>query len=172
MVIIAESGLSFGPFADGHCFNIEKSATYTRVQHRVPMAEFLLLQLRENRPSRILIVEAKSSSPRSGDATRFDQFIEEVRAKLTNGLALWVAAHLKRHKTADAELSAQFKSLDLAQTEFRLVLIIKDHQPQWLGELQDALRKKLHAVVKTWALGGDAVVVPNESGARKHGLVL
>ena len=29
---IIESGMSFGPFIDGHCFYIEKSVTYKKIE--------------------------------------------------------------------------------------------------------------------------------------------
>jgi hypothetical protein len=44
---IVESGMSFGPYPEGHCFYIEKSETYKAVQEGVPTAEFLLLRFRE-----------------------------------------------------------------------------------------------------------------------------
>ncbi len=168
---IAESGLVFGPFHDAHCFYIEKSAVYLAVQNRVPMAEFLLLQPKAARPLRVWVVEAKKSSPQSGDFIRFHHFIDETRQKLTNGLTLGVAARLKRHVAAENELSPDFKSMDLATAEFRLVLVINGHKREWLPELQNALSKALHTVVRTWALGSMAVVVLNEEGARKHGLI-
>ena len=39
---IIESGMTFGPYADEHCFHIEESATYKKIQDGVRMAEFLL----------------------------------------------------------------------------------------------------------------------------------
>ena len=169
MTTITESGLAFGPYADEQCFCIEKSQTYRQVQDKVHMAEFLLLQPRSNRPPRILVVEAKSSSPRTGDQTRFKQFIAEIQQKLLNGLTLGVASRLMRHQAAEAELPADFKALDLAIVEFRLVLIINGHKAAWLVDLQDALTRELHATVRTW--GKMAVVVLNEEGARRHGLI-
>ena len=171
MVTIAESGLVFGPYRDEHCFHVEKSATYQRVRDRVHMAEFLLLRPKEKRTHQIWVEAAKASSPRSGNPIRFDQFIDEIGQKLTNGLTLGVSARLKRHKAAETELSADFKSFDLATVEFRLVLVIKGHKPDWLPELQNALTAKLHALVRTWALGGMSIAVLNEEGARRHGLI-
>jgi hypothetical protein len=61
---IFESGMAFGPYSDGHCFHIEKSATYLKVQQGVQMAEFLLIRLDNGKPSAVWVVEAKSSTPR------------------------------------------------------------------------------------------------------------
>ena len=41
---IVESGMTFGPYPQGHCFFIEKSATYKKIQNNVKIAEFLLQQ--------------------------------------------------------------------------------------------------------------------------------
>jgi len=41
---IVESGMAFGPYPAGHCFHIEKSTTYQKVQTGVRIAEFLLLR--------------------------------------------------------------------------------------------------------------------------------
>lgn len=169
MITIVESDMTFGPYDDAHCFYVERSATYSAVQNRVPMAEFIFLQVREGNPSRVWIVEAKSSSPRSENADRFSEFISEIRHKLTNGLMLGVAARLRRHAAAEEELSQSFRDLDLAATEFRLVLVIKNHRRDWLQPLQERLQKDLHPVAKTW--GRLAIVVLNEEGARRHGLV-
>jgi hypothetical protein len=86
---IFESGMTFGPYSDGHCFHIEKSATYLKVQQGVQMAEFLLIRLDNGKPSAVWVVEAKSSTPRPETQPNFDDFIEEIRDKLTK-LFLWV----------------------------------------------------------------------------------
>lgn len=168
---IVESGMTFGPYTEGHCFYIEKSGTYKKVQDGVRMAEFLLLRFNPDKPSQAWIIEAKSSSPQPQTQPNFKEYIDEIREKLTNGLGLFVASLLNRHESARRELSAEFKSLDLETCGFRLVLIIHGHENEWLPPLQDALTKSLHSIVKTWALGPSAVAVLNEEGARKHRLI-
>lgn len=41
MITIEESGMSFGPYADTHCFQIENSALHNSVQPGVQIAERL-----------------------------------------------------------------------------------------------------------------------------------
>lgn len=168
---IVESGMTFGPYPDGHCFHIERSATYNQIQQDVQVAEFLLLRLHQDRPAAVWIIEAKSSSPRQGTQPQFDQFIAEIREKLANTLAIGLAARLGRHAAASAELPDAFKTLDLATTDFRLILVINGHQKAWLAPLQDALSKALRSTVKAWALPPSAVLVINDGLARKHGLI-
>ena len=101
-----ESGMKFGPYPEGKCFRIEKSKIYEEIQQNVKMAEFLLL-----RPSQILIIEAKSSTPNPKTQPNFDNFIKEVSEKLSNALSLGLALYLKRHP--NEKLPQAFQEVDL-----------------------------------------------------------
>jgi hypothetical protein len=57
---IIESGMTFGPYPDEHCFYIEKSAAYEEIQHGVKMAEFLLLRLKEGKPPEVWVAQTLS----------------------------------------------------------------------------------------------------------------
>ena len=81
---IIESGMTFGPYPEGHCFYIEKSETYQKIKEGVKIAEFLLLHSQDD--SIVWIVEAKQSSPRPETQPNFDDFLLEIQEKLTNAL--------------------------------------------------------------------------------------
>lgn len=165
-----ESGMTFGPFPDGHCFRIETSKTYLKVQDGVPIAEFLYLHTVAEKKY-IYIVEAKSSTPRPTTQPEFDAFIADIAEKLKNALMLTLATGLGRHPESRHELETPFMELDLAQTNLFFVLIVNGHRDDWLPPLRDALNKKLHSVVKTWALTPSAVVVLNDRLAREKKLI-
>jgi hypothetical protein len=168
---IIESGITFGPYPEGYCFYIEKSDIYAALQEHVQMAEFLLL--RESKGKQVVwIVEAKSSTPRPESQPNFDEFITEIREKLINAFSLGWASCLGRHPQAEAELPENFKTLDLSQTDVKFVLVINGHQEGWLPPLQDALKKALHSIVRSWAFAPTSVAVINEVLAVKYGLVL
>ncbi|MEO5341454.1 MAG: hypothetical protein H7837_13220 [Magnetococcus sp. MYC-9] len=169
---IIESGMTFGPYPAGQCFHIEKSASYKRIQSGVQMAEFLLLRDEGKQPSVVWVVEAKSSSPRSGTQPRFDHFIDEIRTKLTNGFLLGMAMCLGRHSGGLAELPVPFTRLDLKTSSFRFILVIHGHKDEWLPPLQDAMSSVLKPVVSSWALPPTSVTVLNESGAQRCGLIV
>lgn len=169
---IIESGMSFGPFPDGHCFHIEKSEVYRKVKVGVKMVEFFLLKIRDGHPPIVWMVEARSSTPKPQPRPNFDDFIDEMRQKFTNALSLGLAACLMRHEDADAELPEAFKGLDLSIAGFRLILVINHHEEAWCFPLQDALQKALRSTVKTWALGPAVVLVINDGMARSYGLIL
>ena len=109
---IIESGMTFGPFAAGECFYVEKSKCYGLIQDGVQMAEFLLLRQKQDHAPVIWVVEAKSSSPRPATQPNFTEFIDEIRAKLTNGFLLGVAALLQRHSEAKKELPHSFNAVN------------------------------------------------------------
>jgi hypothetical protein len=165
---IIESGMTFGPYPEGHCFYIEKSETYQKIKEGVKIAEFLLLHSQDD--SIVWIVEAKQSSPRPETQPNFDDFLLEIQEKLTNALTLSVATCLKRHSTYE-ELPNSFQTLDLEKASFRLILVIKGHQEAWLPPLQDALKKALNPTIKTWNLSATSVVVLNDTMARLQGLI-
>jgi len=70
-----ESEMTFGPYADGHCFRVEVSETYHAIQDKVQMAEFLLLRTHADAPPFVWIVEAKQSSPRPETQPNFNESI-------------------------------------------------------------------------------------------------
>jgi len=166
---IIESGMTFGPFEEGHCFYIEKSETYRNLQQGVKMAEFLLLRFKSGKPTTLWVVEAKSSTPRPMPQRDFEAFIEELRDKLINAFSLGLACCLKRHTST--ELPEPYRALDLSTSDFRFVLVVNHHKWEWLPPLQEALSKALHAAVKTWALSIPAVAVINDHMARDYGLI-
>jgi len=169
---IIESGMTFGPYPEGHCFYIEKSGCYKAIREHVQMAEFLLLRANNGRTPVLWIVEAKSSTPRPENQPNFDNFIDEIREKLINACSLGWASCLRRHENAEAELPEAFKALDLSQTDVKFVLVIKGHQEAWLPPLQDALVIALRSTVKTWAFAPTSVAVINDALAQQYGLIL
>ncbi|MCP4118531.1 MAG: hypothetical protein GY737_24660 [Desulfobacteraceae bacterium] len=168
---INESGMTFGPFPEGHCFYIEKSKTYENIQLGVQMAEFLLLRVKSGKPPVVWIVEAKSSTPRPETQPNFNVFITEIRDKLVNAFSLCMASCLKRHPKSDEELPEPFESLDLSGAGVRFVLVIEGHKEDWLPPIQEALKKSLHSTIKTWALPPISVSVINDTIARDYGLI-
>lgn len=167
---ILESGMHFGPYAEGQFFYIEKSETYKRIEKHVQIAEFLLIQEKKGK-TEVWVVEAKSSSPRPGQQ-KFDDYIIEIYEKLVNGLSLGIASCLRRHSLAVSELPDKFNELDMAETGFQLILVINGHEEDWLAPLQDALSNKLRPIVKTWALSPNSVHVINDQMAKKFGLII
>ena len=166
-----ESGMTFGPFPAGCCFRIELSDAYQSIAQSVKIAEFLLLRQQHDNQPVIWIIEAKSSTPAPATYPDFQNFIDEIRAKLSNAMALGLAIRMNRHPEFTHELPAAFKDFDLETINFRLVLVVNGHPDAWLPPLNEALSKELQPLVKTWALPATAVIVLNETMAQKYGLI-
>ncbi|MCI5150176.1 MAG: hypothetical protein D3916_12450 [Candidatus Electrothrix sp. MAN1_4] len=171
MLSIPESGMTFGPYPDDHCFYIEKSALYKNLPSGIKIAEFLLIRSKKDQVPALWIVEAKSSSPRQETQPNFDHFIAEISDKLVNTFSLGLASCLRRHKQATEELPEPFYLLDLSEIEIRFILVINGHQDSWLPPLQDALKRSLRTTIETWALSPCSVIVLNERFAQEYGLI-
>jgi hypothetical protein len=172
-VVIQESGMLFGPFPETDCLDLERSNLFRRLGEGIKTAEMAVV-----RPAKaglaLWIIEAKSSSPRPGageQQERFSSFIQDIREKLANALALIFAAAVGRHGEAEAILPSGIAALQLADLQIRLVLVVNGHEPEWCPPLQDALRQALRPVVKTYALGPNAVTVIDDRKAQALGLV-
>lgn len=167
-VTITESGMTFGPFLDEHCFYIEKSKVYNKLQSGLQIAEFLLIQPDKNS---LLVVEAKSSAPNptnKDSQTNFDNYITEIAEKLFNAFSLGLALCLERHVNNKDEVSNCFKQMSHNSVKVKLLLVINGHKDEWLIPLNEALQKKLRSVSKIWPL---EVITINEKTAKKYNLI-
>jgi hypothetical protein len=101
----------------------------------------------------------------------FDIYIDDIRAKIYNGLSLFFSTRAGRQPKHESTWPAAFMSADTEQLQVRILLIIKTTEERWLPDLRDALSKAMRPAIGTWALGLDSIVVLNEDGARQSGFV-
>lgn len=173
-VTIVESGMSFGPYPDDDCFQVEKSQLYARIEDGVKIAEFAVIRRRPAKPVTIFLIEAKSSAPNPGNpqsAKAFQDYIAEVHQKMHNGLQVLFAAWLARHPEAQTELPPGFQAVRFDALPIECVLVINGHQKTWLPPVQDALKRSLALVIKTLGLPANGVSVINDEMARNYGLI-
>lgn len=98
-------------------------------------------------------------------------YIDDIRAKIHNGLSLFFSTRAGRHPKHESTWPAAFMSADTGQLQVRILLIIKTAEEGWLPDLQDTLSKAMRPAIGTWALGSNSIVVLNEDGARQRGFV-
>ena len=169
---ITESGMAFGPYPDGCCFPIENCQTLQAFGgEKVKIAELLLFWPCDKQGAPVLIVEAKSSSPRPCTQPDFDDFIGDITEKFTNTLMLTVAMLLGRHGAGVNDIPDSFKSLDLGSAKFRFVLVINGHKDEWLPPLKDELNTRLKSLIKIMSLPPTSIAVFNDILARDIGLI-
>lgn len=164
--------MHFGPFSPGRCFRIEECDAYTKIQGRgVKVVEFIWLREGPEEQPVLWVVEAKSSAPKPGNKQDFPGFIAAFREKCVNAMSMVVSACLHRNQSAANELPGPFRTLDLSVTDFRFILVVKGHKPEWLVSLQEALVRELSATLATWGLSPPGVIVLNDDLAQCQGLI-
>lgn len=165
---IEESGMTFGPFEARDCFRLEASEIYAKLGQGVKMAEFVVLRTDRNNP-RVVIVEAKTTCPKDAN---FEPFGQEIAAQLCNAAAVYFAVRLHRMPDPLSECPDRLMSVDLKSVPVRFVLVIKDHQDDWLSNVQPKLLKFLQPFMRIWGMKTDDFVVLNERMARDRRLIL
>ncbi|SUY45499.1 Uncharacterised protein [Clostridium putrefaciens] len=165
MVHINESNMIFGDFEEDKVFEIEKSKLHNKIGNGIKVVEFLLLR-NENE---LNFIEAKSSSPQPTEQNviRFNEFIEEISDKFIHSFNLFYSTILKRNKDY-GEMNNNFFKLDNSQTKLKFILVIKDHEIEWLLPISDALKKKLAYQNTIWK---SEVIVMNDKIASNYNLV-
>ena len=166
---IPESGMTFGPFDEDLVFHVEKSQTYKNIEENVKICEFFYLD-RKNANERVVILEAKSSSPHPGNKTDFPNYTWEILEKFSNTMQLAISTLLFRHESAKQEVPQPFKKLNLETANFHFILVIRGHKSEWLDPLKSELAHLLIPTKKLWNLKEPVITVINEDIARKRGL--
>jgi hypothetical protein len=163
-MIFTESDMTF-EFNDDICFRIESSLVYKSIQaDGVKVSECILI-----RKNQLWIIECKKTSPQQTTQPRFDEYIEEIKTKFIHSLTLFYSIYIQRYQ--NDQLSVQFKQLNLSQIEPVFILIIKNHQQDWLPPLKDELHKQLKLTAKLWNLKGAWIRLMNEELAQESGLI-
>lgn len=166
MFTTVESCMLFGPFDEKRVFGIENSELHQKAgrDDGVSAVEFLYLRQGRNREL-LYFIEAKSSSPnRSSSITRYENFIDEIVSKFLHSLNTYASAKLKRYTELDGEIAA----ISDKDMEYRFILVINGHKPDWLTGLQEDLNIRLASYRKIWKFD---VIVMNETTAMEFRLI-
>jgi len=161
-VVINESGMAFGLYDSEYLFYIEES--YIRKSLDLRTVEFIL----GYKDNEVLMVEAKSSSPRPGNLMDFDEFINEISNKFVHSIDLYFSLALKRLNDSSRDMPDFFKKSDYSGIKISLLLVINGHRISWLPPIKDALKSQLKRHIKTWRLD---IAVMNHEQARSYGLL-
>ena len=163
-ITIEEAGLRFGSYNAERLFHAERSGIYKSLGGGIRSVEFVLL----SDSAEILLVEAKSSSPKPGNQEDFDAFILNIYEKFTHSIDMFFSVILKRLEDRENEVPECFKSTDYSEAKIKLILVIDGHEEPWLHPIRDALIRELSRQIKTWRL---QVAVLNHAMAGKYGLL-
>lgn len=156
-ITITESNLKF-VLDDGRLFRPEKEDFYTKLSSQVSIriCDFLFVTSDEH----LWIVEVKSSAPKDNAA-----LVQEIKQKFLDSLLIYVATWANRANTPTRYLPPLLQTPDALQRRIRLILIIKDHKPDWLPPLRDSLQKACRPLEKLFSL--EETQVHNQDSARR-----
>lgn len=159
MLTFEESGMKFS-FEENKSFYIEKSDLYESLRGKgISVVECLTLkELR--RGVYVLFIEAKTSAPNPNS----HEFIDEIAKKFLDSLLICSAIHSEVQSVSGSiVLGKELQRHLYSQPKIQFILIIKNHQKEWCNSVQEALQKRLHALLKIWKA---EVLVLNEAQAR------
>lgn len=134
-VVINESGMCFGEYADNQVFQIEKSLQYTKnlLPNGIKSCEFILKKERK-----LYLIEAKTSCPNQITAdsneekiAKYQAYIDEITIKMRHSLELYSNILLNRY-SCDG-VPEPLRRTDLSDVELRLVLVVKTAEKKMAG---------------------------------------
>lgn len=161
---VRESGMRFGPFPSDALIRIEKIPEYTAIQQGMHISEFVYYNRQKQK---LISLEAKTSAPNPNSETaespkeNFRKFINEIREKFENSLDLYLSMALKKNVPGD------FDKIDYNKLEIVFVLVVKNHQRQWLKDIKDAMEMAVRSIHRTNKIWKCKVIVLNEEMAVK-----
>ena len=163
MKTFLESGMTFS-FDENDFFYIEKSKRFKKINGAKP-CECVVLH-----GGRVLLIEAKRSTPHPKNAKEFGDYLGEIVQKFRDSYTYYCAAHQKRH-TPDV-VARNLQLLPLSNQYFEFYLIINGHKREWLVPVLEQLKQMMKKDLKLWGFNDACVKVVNEQGALNRGLII
>lgn len=159
MITIDESGMIFGPYSENDIYMIEKSKSYISIGCGVKTVEFLY---RDN--NYFYFIEAKSGGP-NPKGERFEDYVNNIADKFIHSFNLWLTLFFERRCDT---ISLRMIDIDMRKSIFLFVLVIKDHNKEWLPAIKAAIDRRMCAEIKIW---GHRIIVINDEQAKKRKLI-
>ncbi|HBZ34378.1 MAG TPA: hypothetical protein DEO38_04670 [Bacteroidales bacterium] len=162
---IVESNMLL-PFDDQNAYRIER-ANIVQEKKDIKVCEYFALI-----DGRMLLIEAKSSSPRPGNKIKFDEYIDEISQKFIDTLLLFNALRIGRHGDEEkSKLPANILNVSLADVQYAMYLIVHGNDIEWMEPIQEALKLKLKHCLKSWNIQDINVYAINHETAKEKGLI-
>lgn len=162
---IVESNMLL-PFDNQNAYRIEQ-ANIVQEKRDIKVCEYFALI-----NGRMLLIEAKSSSPRPENKIKFDEFIDEISQKFIDTLLLFNALSIGRHGEAERNnLPTNIQQIPLANVQYAMYLIVHGNEIEWMEPILAALKLKLKHCLKSWNIQDINVYAINHETAKKKGLI-
>ena len=162
---IVESNMLL-PFDNQNAYRIEQ-ANIVQEKRDIKVCEYFALI-----NGRMLLIEAKSSSPRPENKIKFDKFIDEISQKFIDTLLLFNALSIGRHGEAERNnLPTNIQQIPLANVQYAMYLIVHGNEIEWMEPILAALKLKLKHCLKSWNIQDINVYAINHETAKTKGLI-
>ncbi len=162
---IVESNMLL-PFDNQNAYRIEQ-ANIVQDKRDIKVCEYFALI-----DGRMLLIEAKSSSPRPENKIKFDEFIDEISQKFIDTLLLFNALSIGRHGEAErSNLPTNIQQIPLADVRYAMYLIVHGNEIEWMEPILAALKLKLKHCLKSWNIQDINVYAINHETAKAKGLI-
>jgi Holliday junction resolvase len=150
-----ESGMTF-TFDNAFTYIMEDDKFYKKLSSKYGTKDVDFIIKRDDK---LLFIEAKTSSPKE-----LNEYISDIAMKFTDSIWIFVAILLERTNTQSICIPSQMKDLAHIKSKIQLFLIIKNAEKRHLGNIKNALTKKLRKEIQMFSLEPN-VIVMNESQA-------
>ena len=164
-IVIEESGMKFGPFAADDLFAHEQVLKKVQFGDHVKMVEFIV-RLNTGKTNAVALVEARSSIPRNNN-----EFLDEIRDKMSHSLITWFASVVGRHPQVSPALPAHLRQRAHLKLVLQCYLVIPDVPDEYLPQFTDKFRQKMKAEIHLWPIKSENIRVLNRARANKVGLL-
>ena len=171
-MIISESGMQFGEYAEEQVFQLEKSIPYKEKlkSYGIKSCEFIL-----RRDNKLYFIEANSSCPKQITADtpeekvkKNNEYIQEIVLKMRHSITLYASILLQRYGMEN--VSELLRETDISRLQMILVLVVKNAEKEWLIPFQDVFRRELRDELKIWRISAFSVI--NEATARERHFII
>ena len=156
-----ESNMNF--IIDEFTYIMEDDSFYKNISSKYATKDVDFIM---KRASKLLFIEAKSSSPK-----KLDEYVDDIYIKFLDSLIIFNAILLDRKKTKSTIITKELKEIKHLKGSIQLVLIIKNAKKSHLLPIRDKLNQKLKKLKVMFSLENDILVL-NKIQAINKGFIL
>lgn len=159
-----ESGMKFQYDSDD-VFLPEQSPTYKSLakHNSIKSCDFIWYYRRK-----LLFIEVKTTAPNKDQDLM--TYIQEIHLKLIHTLLMFLGIIYGRPFDDKTILPINLLPINMGNIAIVPVLIIQQHQKDWIVSLADKIRKNIKGTKKAYCM--EDIIVLNEDSARKQGFIV
>lgn len=171
MTRFTESEMTF-EFEDDCLYRIELSQLLTKVNSCADCtSSYSTCECVVKQGDKVLLIEAKTSfaDPASDEGKTFCKRIEEIVSKFRDTMSVFHAARLRHPQ--EQKFGGELWNTKLEKATYELILIIRNHDKEWLQPVSDSLKSRLKPFLRLWRIADTNIKVYNEQLARKNNII-